>query len=125
MLVIRSRQLHALAVEDSAGLERRLFDVLEGEHPEEIAALGADETRALIRRGITTGLGCGLDTEDGLARLLALMIQLGEQLERSPDHARAWARLRHPTLPPELKIELTEQLLWERTGGRVVVPFAG
>lgn len=68
MLVIRSRQLHTLAVEDPAGLERRLYGALEGEHPEEIAALGADETRALVRRGIATGLGCGRDDGSGVAQ---------------------------------------------------------
>ena len=125
MLVVRSAQLHALAVEDPGGLRERLRAELAEDYLDELTALGKDGTRAFIDRGIAVGVEHGLDTEGALVRLLALMIQLGEQLERSPDHERAWARLRHPTLPSELKIELVEQLLWERTGGRVVVPFAG
>lgn len=121
MLVIRSQQLVALRHrDDDDPFEARLHAALAARYPDEIQALGPDGTRALVQHAIVTGLGCGLHEEDALARLAALMVQLGEGFERSPDRARALARLHHPTLPPSLKLELVEQVLTARTQGRVV-----
>lgn len=121
MLVIRSQQLAALQHGDDAdAFETRLAEALAAHYPDEVGALGPDGIRALVHHALVTGLRCGLHEEDAIARLAQLMIQLGPQFERSPDRARALARLHHPTLPPSLKIELVERALTARTQGRVV-----
>jgi hypothetical protein len=121
MLVIRSQQLVALQRrDDEAAFEVRLHDALAMRYPDEVRALGPEATRALVDHAIATGLGCGLYEEDAVATLAELMIQLGREFERSPDRARALARLHHPSLPPSLKILLVEQALTARTQGRVV-----
>ena len=121
MLVIRSPQLLALRQpHDEDAFETRLHEALAARYPEEVEALGPDGTRALVDHAVATGLGCGLYEEDAIARLAELMVQLGRDFERSPDRARALARLHHPTLPSSLKIELVERALTARTQGRVV-----
>lgn len=121
MLVIRSQQLPALQQGEAQGtFEVRLCEALAAHYPDELAALGPDGTRALVHHALVTGLRCGLHEEGAIARLAQLMIQLGRDFERSPDRARALARLHHPTLPPSLKIELVERALTARTQGRVV-----
>ncbi|MCA9651954.1 MAG: hypothetical protein H6712_15305 [Myxococcales bacterium] len=124
MITIRHEQLEALRRPTSLPFEQRLCDALAHGHPEEVAALGPEGTRALVRQGLRTGWRCGLEDEDELARLVTLMLQLGPDFERSPDRERALARLHHPRLPGRLKIDMVEQLLTARTGGRVVVAHA-
>lgn len=125
MLVIRQPQLDALRGQDDTQLEHRLLHALSAGYPDEVEALGLPATRSLIHHGVTTGRACGLETDAALAKLVELMVQLGEQFERSPDRARALARLHHPTMPGALKIELVEAALTARTQGRVVVRFGG
>jgi hypothetical protein len=125
MLVIRSQQLPALRLHDEGAFEARLHEAIGARYPDEVGVMGHDGTRALVRHALATGLGCGLDDEDAIMRLAELMVQLGEQFERSPDRKRALARLHHPTLPSSLKIRLVEEALTARTQGRVVVRFGG
>ena len=121
MLTIRYEQLAALRRPQSASLEHRLCEALGQSHPEQVAILGPAGTRRLVDHGLRTGWRCGLESEDELARLVVLMLQVGVEFERSPDRERALARLHHPHLPGRLKIDMVEQLLTARTQGRVVV----
>jgi hypothetical protein len=126
MLVIRTQQIAALLRRpDEGDFEERLLQALAERYPEEVAALGPDQTQGLVHHAIATGLAHGLDGEVAIATLAMLMVQLGRGFERSPDRARALARLHHPTLPPSLKIQLVEQALTARTHGRVVVRATG
>lgn len=124
MLTIRHEQLDALRRPESAPFERRLYDALEKGYPDEATTMGPEGLRGLIEHGLRTGWRAGLENEESLSRLVVLMLQLGPDFERSPERARALARLRHPRLPGRLKIDMVEELLTARTGGRVVVDQA-
>ena len=124
MLTIRHEQLDALRRPESAPFEQRLYVALEQGYPAEAATMGSEGLHALVDHGLRTGWRAGLETEESLSRLVVLMLQLGPDFERSPDRERALARLRHPRLPGRLKIDMIEDLLTARTGGRVVVDQA-
>ncbi len=125
MIQIRAEQIEALRRPEIQSFEQRLYVELERSYPERVASLRPDPTRALIRRGVRTGLDCGIEHEDALTSLVVLMLQLGPRFERSPDRAPALALLEHPRLPGRLKVERIERILTRRTGGRVVVSHGG
>ncbi|MCH9685953.1 MAG: hypothetical protein K0V04_31250 [Deltaproteobacteria bacterium] len=119
MITIRHEQLDALRQPHSDPFERRLCDAIAKHYPGEVE-LDPEGTPSLVRHALRTGWRHGVEDEDSLTRLVLLMVQLGRDFERSPDRARALARLQHPRLPGRLKVELVASVLQARTGGRVV-----
>jgi hypothetical protein len=123
MLIIRQEQLQIF---ERVALESWVLELLgyvEKNYPRQFEALGRDGFHAFILRAIASGRSNYVDTRGGVAVLLELMIQFGENFEHSPD--RIWARemLAHPTLPAQVKLTLMYRRMTEQSKGRVIVPF--
>ena len=110
----------ALSAESERQYEVRLAEYLTGEYPAQVARMGADGLRALIRRARVAGQEFRIEGAGALAVWTELWLLFGDGLRRSPD--RAWAEriLRHEMLPDYVRVDQVRERLTSRTGGRVV-----
>ena len=102
----------------------RMAQSIARHYPRQFSEMGVDGTRAFIGRAIARGRGNHVETEGGVAVLMELMIQFGEDFQRSKDRDWAHRMLAHPTLPAQLKMTLIHRRMTELSRGRVIVPFA-
>ncbi len=125
MLTIRSAQLQALERDARERYVDRMVDSVAKDYPRQFEAMGATGTRDLVVHAIEKGRKNHVETEGGVAVLLQLMIEFGEDFENSPDKAWADEVLAHPKLPAQLKARLMRERMRARSHGRVVARFTG
>lgn len=123
MLTIRKEQLapfQQLALYDFAA---RLVKHLLTHYPSPSAALGGPPAvEAFVWRTMDQADGFGIQSTGGVTAFAELLIQFGENFERSP--IREWTAniLAHPTLPGSAKVETIRERHQEQTQGRVLIP---
>jgi hypothetical protein len=120
MFVIRQAQLEVFEHDAREEFVGRLVAHLAMTRPQVCESLGEGATRDFVRRVVERGTKHGIDTEGGVASLADLMLQVGEDFERSPDRAWAQKLLAHPTLPGVLKIDALVARIGGQTQGRIV-----
>ncbi len=123
MLEIRPEQIKVF---ENVALEswvNRMTGSIARNYPRQFAAMGRSGARGLVLRAIEKGRVNHVETQGGVAVLIELMIQFGENFERSPDKSWADEILAHPTLPAQLKMQLLYRRMTELSHGRVIVPF--
>ena len=78
---------------------------------------------AFVERTIAKAHGFGIDSMGAVSTLAELMIQFGEDFERSP--IREWTGniLMHPELPGYSKAEAIRERHTEATQGRVIIRY--
>jgi predicted Rdx family selenoprotein len=118
-MILRARQLVALHPATGGAFEDRMLALLAAK---QLAALGEPDARALIRRAVEAGIAHGIEATPDLASLVALMVEFGERFEVSPDQIVARQILEHRGLPGPQKVQILEEHLRVRTGGRKIVP---
>ncbi|MBA3548530.1 MAG: hypothetical protein H0T76_18765 [Nannocystis sp.] len=124
MLIIRDAQIDTLRQEArdrfAAGLSRHL----RVNYPGATAAVGGEvELRAFVGRAIDRSARHGIGGEGSVTVFTELLLQYGEDFERSP--LREWVGniLAHPALPGSAKAGTIRERHEELTQGRVVVKY--
>jgi hypothetical protein len=123
MLTIRYVQM---GIFENAATESFVDDMLHliaTDYPRQFAAMDEEDARSLVRRVITLGSENYVETRGGVAALVALTIQFGEEFRHSPDRKWALEMLAQPKLPASLKVDIMRERMTAITRGRVVVPF--
>lgn len=124
MLTIRSEQMAVFQQGLTRGFAERLADHLLTNYPTSSAALGGrTEVLSFVWRTISKAHTFGIQSMGAVAAIAELMIQFGEDFERSP--IREWTLniLAHPTLPATAKAEGIQERHAEQTRGRVLIPY--
>lgn len=107
-----------------ARLADTISSYLRQHYPDACAALGDEgRLRAFVVRGLDRGHEHGIDTAGAAMVYLELLVQFGEDFQRSP--LQPWARniLAHPDLPGPVKAEALRDRHFDETRGRVLVAF--
>jgi hypothetical protein len=126
VFVVRQAHLDAIRRAAFADLEVRILAYLLAHYPGGCAAIGDKAAvRAFVRRGMDRAIACNLDTAGAITVFFELLVQFGEQFERSPDRVWAMNILSHPTLPGYVKVGAIRDRFDETTGGRILLPAAG
>ncbi len=122
MLTIRDQQMHVFRRYAIGKLADQVARLLLRKHPVRSAAIGGESgVRAFVARNLDKPAGWGVESPGGIAIVFELLLQFGEELERSP--AREWSLniLTHPVMSGDLKAGT----VWERhqrlTDGRPLV----
>ncbi len=121
MLTIRSDQMKALGAQSQAGFVDRLLSHLAAQYPSWCEECKAGEALSFVQRAIEHGEKQNIRGELAVAKLAELMLEFGENLERSPDREWAVEILAHPTLPDRLKVTVLSDRLRVRTAGKRIV----
>jgi hypothetical protein len=88
------------------------------------AALGDErELTAFVRRTIRKAAGYGIDNKGSVTTLAELMIQFGDDFERSPLQAWTMNILSQRTVPGQVRTEALRERYEELTGGRPVLVY--
>lgn len=125
VLTIRNAQLDVFREARARQFRDQLVSYIAAEYPRHFDRLGAEGTRAFVERSIESAARLGITIEGSVGALAELWLVYGEALERAPD--REWAQniLAHKELPAYIKIEAIQGRIYEKTGGRAMVVFAG
>lgn len=124
MLVIREAQLSDMRREAVDRFAAELQQHLQENYSQACKAVGGEEALgAFVRRGMERARQNGIEHRGALTVLLELLIQFGENFERSPVREFARNLLTHPVLPGDAKVNAIRDRHDERTLGRIVVPF--
>lgn len=123
MLTLRTEQLQIFEHGALACWVERMVGALAHDYPRQFHALGPDGARDLVHRALAKGRANHVVTQGGVAVLLELMVQFGEDFQHSPDKAWADDMLAHPSLPAQLKLSLMREHMTRLSRGRVVLPF--
>jgi hypothetical protein len=123
MLEIRREQMRVFENLAFESWVNRMTESNARNYPRQFAAMGRSGARNFVLRAIEKGRVNHVETQGGVAILAELMIQFGEDFERSPDKSWAGEILGHPTLPAQLKMQLLYRRMTELSHGRVIVPF--
>jgi hypothetical protein len=124
MLVIRDAQLAALR---QLAIDRFAADLVKHllrHFPAPSARVGGEpEVREFVRKAIERAARYGIETTGSITVFAELLLQYGENFERSP--LRSWIAkmLSNQALPGDAKIEAIRDRINEQTGGRTIVPF--
>ena len=124
MLTLRNEQMAAFQKYAVREFAERLTAHLLTYYPTSSAALGGrDEVFAFVERTIAKADGFGIKTTGAVSTLAELMIQFGEDFERSP--IREWTSniLAHRELPGSSKAEAIRERHTEATQGRVMIRY--
>lgn len=121
-MILRTRQIAAMNPALGGAFEERMLALLAAEYPVQLRGLGEEGARALVRRAVEKGIEHGVEATPDLASLVALMVEFGLDFEVSPDQAVAQQILEHRGLPGAQKVQILEEHLRVRTGGRKIVP---
>ena len=100
-----------------------MTQIVADDYPRQFELMGRSGTNDLVRRAIEKAHANHVETQGGVAVLIELMIQFGQDFENSPDKEWADEILAHATLPASLKLTLMYQRMTELSRGRVIVPF--
>jgi hypothetical protein len=104
MLVIREEQLQMLSEARRREFELRMVEHLRRVYPEWTQPQSTDRLRAFVQHGMQSANRYGFKVELDIARYLHVMHSLGEDFDRSPEHAWAHALLTSE-LPPSRKMD--------------------
>jgi hypothetical protein len=121
MLTIRDAQMHVFGQTRREKFAATLIAHLKSLLPVAPAALDTEaHWRAFVARATAAGAGYGMTSPYAIAVLAELMLQFGEQFERSP--IREWTDtvLAQPGLPGEIKAASLRERYENLTGGRPV-----
>lgn len=124
MLVIRHAQLAVFGNRALRAFEQELAAHLLEHYPSPCAALGGEAAvHAFVDRTIQRASEYGITHQGGVKVLAELLLQFGEQFERSP--IREWTLnvLAHPDLPGSAKVTALRTRHDEATQGRVLIRF--
>lgn len=121
VLTIRDSQQAALAAVARKRFEQDMVTHIERMFPSRVRQWVGAETAAFVHRNLLRGEGHGLVTNGALSCFLELLIQFGEEFDRSPDSEQAQDILQDADLPGQIKITLLSECLTERTGGRQII----
>jgi len=123
MLTIRRDQLEAFRVLSRSAFVERMVAKIETEFPEQYAQLGRDGATQFVVNAIKKGEESHLDSRYAVGILIELVLDFGEDFQRSPD--RRWAKqmLRHPTLPDDVKMTVMRERMTELTQGRRFIHY--
>jgi hypothetical protein len=116
LAIFRNRALHAFAQELAAHLLEH--------YPSPCAALGGEPALSgFIERTIKRANEYGITNQGSVKVFAELLIQFGEQFQRSP--IREWTNniLAHPDLPGSAKVSALRARHDEATGGRIMIRF--
>ena len=124
MLTIRNAQM---AVFQQRRIDEFVDDLvrhLQTNFSEPAAVVGGEaELKTFAKRAIDKGAEYGIDTKGGVMILAELMIQFGEDLERSPPREWTMNILNTPNLPGQMKAETVRDKHDALTGGRIVIRY--
>ena len=123
MLTIREAQLEAFRAESSRTFRLRLIAHVRENYPEVYAEWNDAGTASFIDRLVSKARTNRVDAEGAVIILLELMLEYGEEFQRSPE--REWARnlLAHRSLPAHIKMEAIRDRFADRADGRRLVAF--
>ena len=124
MLTVRRDQMRLFEQLSRESWVDRMAQSVVTNYPSRFEAMDSAEAPDFIVRAIEKGSRNHVETEGGVAMLIDLMVQFGENFENSRDKAWADEILAHPTLPPEVKLPLMYRRMTQLSRGRVVVPFS-
>jgi hypothetical protein len=122
MLVIRHAQMETFRQAAQDTFAAALIVHLKASLPGPAVSLdGHADWNAFARRAIAAGARYGIHSGSGLTTLAELMLQFGENFERSP--LREWTAeiLAQPRLPGQIKAAALRERYEALTGGRPVV----
>jgi len=122
MLTIRDARMDVFGQTTRETFGATLIAHLKGFLPVAPAGLDTDsQWRAFVARATAAAAGYGMTSPYAIAVLAELMLQFGEQFERSP--IREWTDtvLAQPGLPGEIKAASLRERYESLTGGRPVV----
>src|SRR5438093_4574471 len=118
MLVIRNAQIAAFR---QGAIDRFTADLVKHllEHfPRPSAAVGGEsEVGVFVRRAIERAATYGIETTGSMTVFAELLLQYGENFERSPLRPWIMKMLSNPALPGDAKIEAIRDRMDEQTGG--------
>ncbi len=121
MLQIRPTQMNAFTSVRREEFVRRLLSHLAANYSTWYENQEDRQPREFVERVIDSGETFGVRSESAVSTLVNLMIEFGEEFERSPDQTWAVKMLAHPSLPGHIKLSLLSERLRERSGGRRIV----
>lgn len=124
MLVIRNTQFAIFGNQSVQAFEHELTAHLLEHYPSPCAALGGEPAlHSFVDRTIKRAEDYGITHKGGVKVFAELLIQFGEQFERSP--IREWTNniLAHPELPGSAKVTALRTRHDEETQGRVMIRF--
>jgi hypothetical protein len=124
VLVIRDVQLAEMRQKAAERFASDLLKHLLENYPQQCKAVGAaEDVRGFVRRGIARAMKHGIEYEGAITVFLELLIQFGENFERSPVREFARNILAHPVLPGDAKVNAIRDRHEEKMQGRILVPF--
>lgn len=123
MLKIRHVQMGLFENAAGESFVDEMVHFVASDYPRQFAAMNEEGIRSLVRRVIKLGNDNYVETKGGIATLIALTLQFGEEFRHSPDRKWALAMLARPDLPASLKVDFMRERMNALARGRVVVPF--
>jgi|SRR5579883_160360 len=94
---------------------------IEEQFPETYQRLGLSGAMELINHALQKAADHSIQTRGAVQILIELMLDFGNEFQRSPDRQWALGMLRHPTLPDEIKLMAMRQRMTSSTQGRRLV----
>lgn len=124
MLTIRQAQLAVFENRSASAYLQRLVEHLLEEFPENCNALGGRaQVEAFAKRALASAQGHGVTTRGPSLTFVELVLQYGENFERSP--LREWIHniLAQPVLPGAAKVGFISERIAEQTQGRTLIAY--
>lgn len=114
----------ALAAGLRAGFEARMKSRILAEYSDHHGLLGEEGTRKLILKGIADGERYQLGGDDAVGILIELMVEFGDNFQRTPDRPWIAGMLGQLDVPGEVRIMAVCKRIQTATGGRRMAPPA-
>ncbi|HEU5402694.1 MAG TPA: hypothetical protein VFU86_15135 [Terriglobales bacterium] len=124
MLTIRQEQLAILQNHAASEYLQRMVEHLLEEFPENCKALGGRaQVEAFAKRALAGAQRHGVTTKGPCLTFVELVLQYGDDFERSP--IREWIHniLAHPVLPGDAKVGFIGERIAEQTQGRTLIAY--
>lgn len=123
MLVIRDKQLNALAEMRTTQFVERMVEYVAADFPHPFATLKEEGVRNWIADILQFGARHRIESNGALAVLLQLTMMFGARLERSPDAEWAIEFLAKESVPDTLRLRMIRDRLSAYTQGRAIRKF--
>jgi hypothetical protein len=94
------------------------------EYPDHHGLLGEEGTKKLISKGMADGELYQLGGDDAVGILIELMVEFGDNFQRTPDRPWIAGMLGQLDVPGEVRIMAVCKRIQTATGGRRMVPPA-
>lgn len=124
MIIIRNQQMGALTADARMRFAARMKSRIVEEYPQNYAQLGEAGTAKLILKGIADGERLQLGGEDTVGILIELMVEFGEDFQRTPDQPWIANMLGLAGVPGEVRMIAVCKRIQKVTGGRRMVVSA-